>query len=82
MEAILQKYDARALLGTRCKKLYDDRRGLARGHSNQYGLSTMLERLRPPTASEARVGFRRFFLLIARTSFWRATICTGQANFS
>ncbi len=79
MEAILQKYDARALLGTRCKFAP---RSAAWPLENQYGLSTMLERLRPPTASEARVGFRRFFLLIASTSFWRATICTGQTNFS
>ena len=43
--------------------------------SDQYGLLTMLERLRPPPgARDARVGRLRFFLLIASTSFCRATI--------
>ena len=36
----------------------------------------MLERLRPLVgARDARVGRLRFFLLIASTSFWSATIC-------
>ena len=36
----------------------------------------MLDRLRPLVgARDARVGRLRFFLLIASTSFWSATIC-------
>ena len=45
------------------------------GRFDQYGLLTMLERLRPPAgAREALVGRFRFFLLIASTSFCSATI--------
>ena len=41
----------------------------------------MLERLRPLVgARDARVGRLRFFLLIASTSFWSATICDTRTS--
>ncbi len=43
--------------------------------SNQYGLLTILDRLRlGPGARDALVGRLRFFLLMASTSFCNATI--------